>query len=405
MTREASILIPFLLAFGYSASNALPIQFDSTPENISGIAGTTAILPCIADLTDADPKREITWMSPRETLIAIGDRRIIDDTRMSIERPRVPDWNLHIRELQFYDRGTYTCSLNTKPMSTKKIYLEVYVEPHIYEKPRNTQQFLKEGETANLTCNATGYPEPTITWYRTTISEKEAISQQGSFLMIHNITRYCSGAYECEAFNGIGPAVSKVFSINVHFQPEVQVLNKKQKQDLGKETILQCEISASPQAIVNWRKGGNVFTANSFHRITSEIYEKDYYTTVLRLRIQNLTWNDFGEYICEASNILGRDLERMQLFPINGIKASPQSAKDDRSDSKTIIFDFSSSSTSHQKLPLSPKDQILVKNPNSKAYGIVRGTSSSSAEADAMFHIFECSFVIVLVLISQLFYV
>jgi hypothetical protein len=65
-------------------------------------------------------------MSPKKTLIAIGDRRIIDDTRMSIERPRIPDWNLHIRQLEFYDRGMYTCSLNTKPMSTKNVYLEVY---------------------------------------------------------------------------------------------------------------------------------------------------------------------------------------------------------------------------------------------------------------------------------------
>ncbi|XP_062574505.1 protein amalgam-like, partial [Saccostrea cucullata] len=207
--------------------------------------------------------------------------------------------------------------------------------------------------------------------------------------MIHNITRYCSGAYECEAYNGIGPAVSKVFSVNVHFQPEVQVLNKKQKQDLGKETILQCEISASPQAIVNWRKGEDVFTANSFHRITSEIYEKDIYTTILLLRIQNLTWNDFGEYVCEASNILGRDLERMQLFPINGIQVSPKAAKDDKSDSKTIIFDFSSSSTSHQKSAPSPGEQILVKSPNSKPYGIVHDSSNSSSEADAMFHFFE----------------
>jgi hypothetical protein len=83
---------------------------------------------------------------------------------------------------------------------------------------------------------------------------------------------------------------------------------------LGKETILQCEISASPQALVSWKKGEAVFPTNDYHRITSEIYDKDIYTTVLLLRIQNLTWSDFGEYICEASNVLGRDQESMQLF-------------------------------------------------------------------------------------------
>lgn len=69
---------------------------------------------------------QITWMSPKNILIAIGEKRIIDDTRMSIIRPRIPDWNLQIRELEFYDRGMYICSLNTKPMSKKNVHLEVY---------------------------------------------------------------------------------------------------------------------------------------------------------------------------------------------------------------------------------------------------------------------------------------
>lgn len=69
---------------------------------------------------------QITWMSPKHILISIGEKRIIDDTRMSIIRPRIPDWNLQIRELEFYDRGMYICSLNTKPMSKKNVYLEVY---------------------------------------------------------------------------------------------------------------------------------------------------------------------------------------------------------------------------------------------------------------------------------------
>lgn len=43
-----------------------------------------------------------------------------------------------------------------------------------------------------------------------------AIGRQGPYLLVHNITRYCSGTYTCHAFNGVGPAVSRVFSINVH---------------------------------------------------------------------------------------------------------------------------------------------------------------------------------------------
>lgn len=331
------LIVSISLAADYATSNDDIRTFDGSAENISAIAGTTAILPCSVDLSNSDPSKEITWMSPKHILISIGEKRIIDDTRMSIIRPRIPDWNLQIRELEFYDRGMYICSLNTKPMSKKNVYLEVYVKPTISHETNNVKRNLKEGETANLTCNATGYPEPTITWYR----EKEAIGRQGPYLLVHNITRYCSGTYTCHAFNGVGPAVSRVFSINVHFQPEVQVLNREQKQDLRKETIIQCEISASPQAIVNWRKGDHIFTANSYQRITPEIYEKNIYVTVLRLRIQNLTWSDFGEYICEASNRLGKDQEMMQLIPIDGVYGTPEPPPKNISHPKTVVFNFS----------------------------------------------------------------
>nr|XP_022334832.1 limbic system-associated membrane protein-like isoform X1 [Crassostrea virginica] len=364
--------IPFLLigsivcASDYATSKHMLTTFDSSPENVSAIAGKTAILPCTVDLSNLDPTKEITWMSPKNILISIGDRRIIDDTRMSIERPQIPDWNLHIRELEPYDRGIYICSLNTRPMMTKNVYLEVYVTPIISSEKENTHQNLREGETANLTCNATGFPEPTITWYRVSEMDKEAIGRQGSYLMIHNITRYCGGTYTCHAFNGIGPAVSKVFSINVYFQPEVQVLNKRQQQDTGKETILQCEISASPQAIVNWRKGEHVFSANNYQRITPEIYKKDIYTTVLLLRIQNLTWSDFGEYVCEASNSLGRDLETMHLYPINGIHVTAKPASS-ISDSNTFIFNFSSG---NGKVPFPSEVSPIVQIKLSKSTGL-----------------------------------
>lgn len=339
------LIVSLSLAADYATSKDVTRSFDGSAENISAIAGTTAILPCSVDLSNSEPSKEITWMSPKNILIAIGEKRIIDDTRMSIIRPRIPDWNLQIRELEFYDRGMYICSLNTRPMSKKNVHLEVYVKPNIFPKIKTVYRNLKEGDTANLTCNATGYPEPTITWYR----ENEAIGRQGPYLLVHNITRYCSGTYTCHAFNGVGPAVSQVFSINVHFQPEVKVLNKILNQDLEKETILQCEISASPQAIVNWRKGDHIFTANSYRRITTDIYEKDNYITVLRLIFQKLTMSDFGDYICEASNRLGKDQETMQLVPTQGVYGTPESVTKNVSNSNPVVFNFSTALNNEAK--------------------------------------------------------
>lgn len=37
----------------------------------------------------------------------------------------------------------------------------------------------------------------------------------GETLIIHNITRYCDGIYECVAFNDVPPAVNRVISVMV----------------------------------------------------------------------------------------------------------------------------------------------------------------------------------------------
>jgi len=67
-------------------------------------------------------------MNPDSVLISTADRRVLDDTRMSIERPFVQNWNLHIRSVQPYDEGVYTCQINTDPIQIKRITLQVMGE-------------------------------------------------------------------------------------------------------------------------------------------------------------------------------------------------------------------------------------------------------------------------------------
>lgn len=37
----------------------------------------------------------------------------------------------------------------------------------------------------------------------------------GEVLVIHNISRHCGGVYECMAFNGVEPAISKTVKVDV----------------------------------------------------------------------------------------------------------------------------------------------------------------------------------------------
>ena len=64
-------------------------------------------------------------MNPKKILIAERESRYIDDPRMSVERPFVGDYNLHIRNVRYDDRGEYTCTINSVPVETKRVRLIV----------------------------------------------------------------------------------------------------------------------------------------------------------------------------------------------------------------------------------------------------------------------------------------
>lgn len=58
-------------------------------------------------------------------MLTYGDRRIINDERISVERPRLRDWNLLIRDVQYSDQGNFVCQINTLPIKTNSVLLNV----------------------------------------------------------------------------------------------------------------------------------------------------------------------------------------------------------------------------------------------------------------------------------------
>jgi len=135
--------------------------------------------------------------------------------------------------------------------------------------------------------------------------------------------------------------------------PEIQLPNRRMGQALGRETILECIITAYPQAVNYWEKDGRRVTSSSKYRVnywekdgrrvtssskyrvdaqavnywekdgrrvtSSSKYRVDAYDeednkVVLSLRIYDIEQADYGEYTCVAANELGRDQETMYLY-------------------------------------------------------------------------------------------
>ncbi|XP_059147293.1 lachesin-like [Physella acuta] len=320
LTSLASVwLLCYLSANLVPVSGSHGVKLNTTEETVTVVAGKRAILPCsvdsIADLNVFRNEYKVIWVNPRKTVMSLGDRRLIDDSRVSVERPYMKIWNLLIRDVRHNDSGTYQCQVNTFPEQIKKVNLDVKVPPMIHNNLSTDKVDLKEHETATLVCNVSGVPHPNVTWFKrdTVLKQKERIGTEGEVLIIHNITRVCQGTYECYVDNGVPPALTKAIRVVVNYAPKVYLDGPKRLgQSLGKETIVECHVSAHPQSETSWRKGGRILSKGEKYDIQVFVSEEEN-TVILALRIRDITPDDFGHYDCVASNAIGSDKDTFIL--------------------------------------------------------------------------------------------
>ncbi|XP_021371736.1 limbic system-associated membrane protein-like isoform X3 [Mizuhopecten yessoensis] len=321
----------FFLGFLCSDIFATEPSFDVPVVNITVVEGKTAILPCSVEHLGS---HKVVWTDQWSTLLTFEIQRIIDDDRISVERPYTKDWNLLIHEVRYSDRGRYTCQINTDPIKTKNVVLYVLVPPRIIDEASTRDIVAREGETVTLVCNVTGVPTPTVHWYRRPLGQslgvkerlegrgrssigpctynRSGVGMNGEILIIYNVSRYCDGIYECMAFNDVSPAVNREIPVEVEFAPEIELPNKRIGQEPGRETMLECIITAFPQALSVWKRHGKEIKDTHKHRL--EVYNEGDHRITLSLRIMDITAADYGNYTCYASNKLGNDIENMYMY-------------------------------------------------------------------------------------------
>lgn len=89
--------------------------------------------------------------------------------------------------------------------------------------------------------------------------------------------------------------------------------NRRLGQVRGRETILECIITAFPHAVNYWEKDGRRISSSAA-KYKTEAYDEGEHKIVLSLRIHEIDYTDYGEYKCVASNPLGQDQQVMYLY-------------------------------------------------------------------------------------------
>ncbi|KAG7198238.1 hypothetical protein KM043_005642 [Ampulex compressa] len=329
MASRDIVLCFFLVALLYSIFGqtmpmpALEPEFLAPLENHTVIQGHDVSFTCVINHLQ---RYKMVWIkSSDRALLALLTNKIVDNPRMSFTHNGHNTWKLHVTNVQLNDSGTYMCQLNTYPMRSLTGYMKVLVPPDILDGDASSDLLTtREHKTLCLRCRATGTPTPTVVWRREDGRDipgsgfhfVDVKTYEREELCLFDILRQHMGSYLCVASNGVPPAISKRYFVNVHFKPLIEVSKQVVKARANSDVVLQCYIESSPKALNVWYRDDGVKILPDEKYVISEAAVKDY-AYQQNLTIRRLDKSDFGNYTCSAENAFGKANETIRLLELH----------------------------------------------------------------------------------------
>ncbi|EDV93719.1 protein amalgam [Drosophila grimshawi] len=224
-------------------------------------------------------------------------------------------YSFRIRQIEASDMGPYECQVIVSATGkvTKKLNLLIKTPPVISELTPKSM-LVTEGQNLEISCHASGFPAPTISWAR----EQNAIMPAGGHLLneptlrIRAIHRVDRGGYYCIAQNGEGQPDRRLIRVEVEFRPQIAVQRPKVAQMLSHLVDLECSVQGYPSPTVVWFRNGAQLQSSRHYEISNTASSSE--TTTSVLRIASVSEEDFGDYYCNATNKLGHADARLYLF-------------------------------------------------------------------------------------------
>ncbi|XP_050437728.1 protein sax-3-like [Adelges cooleyi] len=266
--------------------------------------------------SDGQPKPETRWYH---------DGRLVDTARDS-RKALLPDGSLLFLEpvhgKRDSDSGTYWCvAYNSlgEAVSKKANLVVKYLRQDFRLHPKDANP--ASGDTVVLECEPPkGHPEPSVTWHKNgepmLVDEKNRwIIEDGGNLVIRDVSPEDDGSYICVASNAAGVRKSKPIVLAAQMRPYVIQAPKDTIAMAGSSVQLQCKIGGQPQPEILWKKISNSGVTQHIrpNRYRNEklsgdkdAFEHVYITQDGSLRLDNVSPEDEGKYVCHAENHQGK---------------------------------------------------------------------------------------------------
>ncbi|XP_037079077.1 hemicentin-1-like, partial [Pollicipes pollicipes] len=268
----------------------VPPRLKDYPERLEALQGEDVVIGC--DLEASEPAAERIWRR---------DGRPIDtNDRVQL----LPSGALQLRNVTSEDAASYTCRAhNEAGEAVRRAALDVLTPPSAAVEADTVT--VLEGDPLRLMCDASGNPEPEVSWWRTAPGQESTatLSDLWTFAPYmasdNHIYKQSSelgdaGLFHCKAVSEVGRAsvdvrvtvVSPPAFVDASVPTELVVR-------AGESTLLDCRNTGQPPAKVIWLRDGM--------ELPAVVGDQEH-----TLSLPSLAPTDAGDYTCIAVNEAGK---------------------------------------------------------------------------------------------------
>lgn len=287
---------------------------------------------------------KVYWKRKKDSFVISHDDRIMVDNKINevvdgqlkydIYKERKSSdqtrYTLIIRRLVLSDAGNYTCSValtGASEKATKDGELVVLVPPTIIQGATTQTVTIDEFTNVNLSCDATGYPTPNISWVRVNGAPLpppfNRYMYMGKTILLSDLHAEDRGMYRCVADNNVRPLATYDTTVFVNFKPISRPIQSSYGQAANRlfDVTIDCIVAGYPAPNMNWYKivnrGRTPIIDDDFHTINQMLSHGQQLSmneVWYQMSIINVRANDYGTYVCQGTNKYGTSQYNITVF-------------------------------------------------------------------------------------------